>query len=136
MLSTTKRINSKEENNAPYSLYIRVDGLPKTPNQLMRKHWAIVSKERLIWHNAVAAAIGASRPKRPLAKASVRFVRNSAREPDFDGLCGSTKFLMDALVNCGIIVDDRPSIIGSPGFSWVKCKKGEGYMEIFVKESP
>lgn len=117
-----------------YSLYIRVNGLPKTPNQLLRKHWGVISKERVYWHNVVAAAIGSSRPKRPLAKAKIRFVRNSSRECDFDGLVGCTKFLMDSLVNCGVILDDRPSVIGSPVFEWVKCKPKDGFMEIFVEE--
>lgn len=117
-----------------YKLYIRVEGLPKTPNQLLRKHWAIISKERIYWHNAVNIAIGSGRPKYPLGRAKLRFIRNSSREPDFDGLVGCTKFLMDSLVNCGVIQDDRPSIIGSPSFEWAKCKKGAGYMEIFVEE--
>jgi len=124
----------KKENNVPYKLYVRIPGLPKTPNQLLRKHWAVISKERVYWHNLVAASIGGSKPKRILTKASIRFVRNSSREPDFDGLVGCTKFLMDSLVNCGIITDDRPSVIGSPVFEWAKCKPKDGFMEIFVSE--
>jgi len=118
-----------------YSLYVRVSGLPKTPNQLLRKHWAVISKERVYWHNAVSLAIRSARPKSPLTKANLRFVRNSSREPDFDGLVGCTKFLMDALVECGIISDDRPSVIGSPKFEWAKCKPKDGFMEIFIDEA-
>lgn len=117
-----------------YSLYLRIDGLPKTPNQLLRRHWAIISKERVHWHNAVAAAVRSARPKRPLTKAKLRFVRNSSREPDFDARVGSTKFLCDALIACGIIVDDKFSVIGSPEFEWAKCKPKMGFVEIFVEE--
>jgi len=119
----------------PYKLSIEIPGLPETVNALGRKHWAVKVKHNNIWERAVfAKSIAQGLPIEPLTKAIVVLTRYSSSEPDFDGLVSSFKCILDSLIKCGVLENDKMSVIGQPAYVWEKCKKGEGRIKIEVIE--
>lgn len=118
----------------PYRLSFEVEGLPKMPNQLLGAHWRIRSGEARKWKKLVWATIANKRPKEPLAKALVTLTRYSSMEPDRDGLRGSFKPILDALVHCGVIEDDKPSNVGEPFVCWEKCPPKKGKIRVILEE--
>jgi hypothetical protein len=91
----------------------------RTPllNVWQRMHWAKRSRlaKDIAW--AVKAALPRKMmPARPLKQCVIHVERESTREPDFDGMVGGLKPLLDALqpaskrhpLGLGIIADDSP----------------------------
>ena len=117
-----------------YSLKLEIGALPKTRNQTMRMHWAVRHKYIKEWDNLVKLHIGSRLPDKPLTKAKLVFTRFSSKESDFDNLVGSFKFVTDALTKLGVILDDKPSIIGSPTFNWVKTRPKQGKIIVEIIE--
>lgn len=72
----------------------------------LRERWGLLTKRAMRRANLWIP------PK--WAKAKVRIERYGARELDADNFRAGTKFLMDSLVAEGIIVDDKPAVIGEP----------------------
>lgn len=108
-------------------------GLPQTVNAIGRKHWAVKVKEARKWKQLVVtecilAGIGGLN----LAQASLELTRYSSRETDFDNLASSFKHVLDGLTAAGVIVDDKPSVIGSPTFIWQKVKPGDGRIRVKI----
>jgi len=120
----------------PYKLSIEIPGLPKTVNALGRRHWAVKVKHNRHWDCLVHSVIllEAKLPPKPLEKALVVLTRVSSVEPDFDNLTNSFKVILDSLIKCGVLEDDRPKNIGHPTYVWEKCKPGEGKIRIEVVE--
>lgn len=111
-----------------------LEGLPKTPNALLRKHWAIVSKEHKRWHSYVWAATLDSKPDTPFKRVDLTFVRMSSSRPDYDGLVGSFKPIIDGLVKARVIADDTPEVIGAPKYIWEYAKPRFGKVKIIIKQ--
>lgn len=108
-------------------------GLPKTVNQIGRSHWAIKSKEAKRWKSAVFYACHQNKiSELMLPKATLELTRFSSREPDVDNMVGSWKHVIDGLVLAQVIIDDKPSVIGSPVFTWEKCKRAEARIRIRI----
>ena len=77
-------------------------------NRLLRMHWAVRKKlqAQLVEH------IQNNHACTPIeGPVIVDYLRRSVRLMDWDNACGSFKLLGDALVQCGILKDDNPSII-------------------------
>lgn len=55
------------------------------------------------------------------------------RAPDYDGLVGSFKYVVDGLVKAGVIVDDKTSVIGDSKYNWVKSKKIDQRIEVEIE---
>jgi hypothetical protein len=112
---------------------INLDFLPKTTNHLNTMHWAMKHKEAKACKLMVMLQC---RHKRihglGLSRVELELTRFSSKEPDFDGMVGSWKYVIDALVEASVIVDDKPSIIGSPIFLWEKAKQKEGKIRIRI----
>lgn len=111
-----------------------IDGLPKMPNQLLGAHWQTRSSHARDWKKRVWAATANKKPKEPIQVAKVTLCRHSSVEPDTDGLRGSFKPILDALVHCGILVDDKPSNVGEPVCFWVKVAPRRGKISVIVEE--
>ena len=82
-------------------------------NRMHGFHWSKKYKERRKWAWLVKAArleAGLFHVKPP-AKASVQIDRYGARVLDHDNFVAGTKFLTDALVAEGFLVDDSPANI-------------------------
>lgn len=84
----------------------------------------------------ICAASGKT-PTAPLQKASITIVRHSHRMLDFDGLVGSLKPVVDALVSAGVLSDDSWGVVGRWNVDQKFRSKSSGPMlEIFVKQLP
>jgi len=121
----------------PYMLEFELPGLPAL--QVAGSgggHWRKRHADAKAWKDAVRAVVLSDHyvPDAPLKRAEVTFERHSTREPDVTNLCASFKAIEDGLVEVGVILDDRPSVIGSPTFLWFKAKRGEGKVRIRVRE--
>lgn len=110
-----------------------IPDLPPTVNVMMSWHWAKKHKHARIWKNAVIMeCMSRDICHLNLNKASLTLTRHSSREIDADNLAGSWKWVLDGLVEAGVIVDDKPSIIGSPIFQWQKAKPMMGGVNIRI----
>lgn len=120
-----------------YFLAFTLNGLPKTTNAGGRLHWAAKAKEAKLWRKRVCLTVASlnAAPKEPLKKATLTLTRRSAVEPDFDGTVSSFKHILDGLVDAGVIVDDKPSIIGQPTYKWEKVSKNLGHVHVIVEET-
>lgn len=117
-----------------YLLEIEIPGLPKTTNSGGRMHWSRKVREAKHWKAAVWTHTIGRRPVVPLKRAAITFIRHSSVEPDFDGLVSSFKHTLDALTDAHIIENDKPSIVGTPTYRWVKAAPKHGKITIIVEE--
>jgi hypothetical protein len=46
----------------------------------------------------------------------------------------SFKWVVDGLINAGIIISDKPSVIGQPIYKWMKVAPKKGFIEVKVIE--
>ena len=114
-----------------YRVVVELDGLPAM-NTARNKHWRVKRKHDLLWQERVAAALVGKLPPEPLATAVVRVTRFSSVEPDYDNLVQSAKPLIDQFVRSGVLVDDKPSVIGAPIYDWVKVAPRKGRVRIEI----
>lgn len=103
--------------------------LPLVPsqNQLLRWHWA--KRRRL--QNKLTAIVryGMTLPERtmcPITPAAVTITRRAfGKEPDRDNLVASSKLVLDALRDAGVIADDSPEHI-TLAVQWERAPRGKG----------
>ena len=95
-----------------YKLFLQLDRLPKSLNKALRTHHFKNHKANKSWDLIIAVEIGGKTPARRLSKASITIVRHSHRMLDYDGLVGSLKPVVDALVSAGVLVDDSWPVVG------------------------
>jgi len=117
-----------------YKLKFTLQGLPPTFNSFNRKHWSQKTKEKNKWHSLVALAVKGKTPWKPVKKYELVLTRFSASEPDFDGLTSTWKWIIDGLIQAGVIDDDKLSNSGPWGIYWEKAPKNKGYVTIEVIE--
>lgn len=115
-----------------YELKFELPGLPKTLNA--RMHWAIKMKENQKWKKLVHFMTVGKRPLRPIPRAHLTLTRFSTREPDFDNLVSGFKPIVDALVECKILENDKMSNIGISDFRWEKCAPKKGKIKVEMIE--
>jgi|TARA_R100000152_G_C6729737_1_gene154575 hypothetical protein len=77
-------------------------------NRLLRMHWAVRKKLQAELVQHIQDNYDCQPIEGPVV---VEYTRRSIRLMDWDNACGSFKLLGDALVQCGILEDDNPSII-------------------------
>lgn len=111
-----------------------MNGLPPQNSSDRKNRWQAI-RDRDHWVGLTLAKIGDKAPPTPLEKARVWFTRHSSSEPDFTNLVQGFKHIEDALVQGGIIIDDKPSVIGSPSFAWRKAKPKHGFVTVRVEEA-
>ena len=116
-----------------YSLSFRLPGLPEPINRQM-VHWRNRHAQIKKWKAAVALELESHvKPPQPLTSAVLCLTRNSSVEPDFDGLVSGFKAIIDALVEQGILSDDKMSVIGQPKYEWRKAPPGKGFVQVKVE---
>lgn len=117
-------------------LSFKIAGLPKTTNASRRHgHWGALLSESRKWKRAVWAAVQiAGKPTQPMRSARIELIRHSSTEPDFDNLVSSFKWILDGLIDSGVIVSDKPSVIGQPGYQWKKAAPKYGFIEVKVSD--
>lgn len=117
-----------------YQIILQIPGLPKMPNQLLHSHWTASHNNSKKWKNAVIAAVATDWPESPLESAEITCIRMSSVEPDYDGLAGSFKPIIDGLVQAGVLKDDNPSILRHSCYKWEKTKPKQGKVRVIVRE--
>jgi hypothetical protein len=97
-------------------IHIEIDEATPSLNLLLGTHWARKTETRKRWHWLVRAGLSrASCFERPqYARARVSIERYGPRILDADNCRAGMKFLMDGLKVHGIILDDKPAVIGEP----------------------
>lgn len=117
-----------------YRLEFELDGLPKTTNAFARGSFWTFKKEKDKWLGAVRCMTVLRKPAKPLEKARLTLTRKSSKRPDPDGLVSSFKYVIDALVNCDILIDDTPDVIGFPDYRWSQAAMRKGSIHVIVEE--
>lgn len=88
-----------------------------------------------MWDRLIYAMVHDQLPTVPLSKAHIRLVRHSYRTLDYDGLVGSMKPVVDALVSAGVMQDDTWAITGPWEVDQVFRPKSDGsLLQILVTE--
>lgn len=113
------------------SLHIRVKGLPKSPNQIGRSHWAVQAKEKKEWQEKVGWLVKAKYKGKPASKANIHFLicTGDKRRHDPDNLNWSvTKPTLDALK--GVVIEDDS--IDNVSLSYEYSRVGERGFDITI----
>ena len=86
---------------------IRVNEFPPTLNELNNIHYRVRAKKKEYWSKLIEKECIAQQIK-PMNKVSVtfEFYLPDKRRRDLDNLGFAAKFVLDGLVNAGILVDD------------------------------
>lgn len=96
-----------------YELNIEIDALPKSLNKKLRSNRWVLHRENKKFDFLVATLCFGKRPQKPLEKASIAITRHFYRMLDYDGLVGSCKPVVDALISCGVLSDDSWKVLGA-----------------------
>ncbi len=120
-----------------YKLFLQFDQLPKSLNKKLRSNRFKNHNENLTWDLMVEHQVQNKKPIEPLIKAHVSILRHSHRTLDYDGLVGSMKPVVDALVSARIIADDSWNVLGRWDVSQkFRPKKDGDLLEIIIQEMP
>lgn len=96
-----------------YKLFLQLDSLPKSLNKKLRSNRFSNHRENTSWDLLIQNSLyNHKRPKSPLMKANITLIRHSHRTLDYDGLVGSLKPVVDALVSARILKDDSWNVLG------------------------
>lgn len=123
-------------------IVIQLTSVTPLLNTVQRTHWAKRSKQRraLAWEVRVAAK--GSIPAEPFARARVTVERRSIGTPDFDGVVGGMKALLDVLqpvskrhpTGLGFIANDSPGCIDLVPVALRVATRGEQGTTVIVEE--
>lgn len=121
-----------------FKLFLQLDILPVSLNKKLRSHRYRNHRENKSWDLIIECACqDQKRPRTPLDKARVSIVRHSHRMLDYDGLVGSMKPVVDALVSAKIIKDDSWNVTGRWDVNQKFRSKSEGpLLEIMIQSLP
>lgn len=107
---------------------VEVPGIPPSPNQTRREHWARRAAAAKRWkHDAYLAAVAVRNVHRgsgfPLQAAKVRcvIVATTGVRRDPDNAIASMKPLIDGIVEAGVLADDSFDVIRDLS---VACERG------------
>ena len=95
-----------------YKLDLTFHSLPKSLNKALRTNRYKSNQTNKGWDWLVFGMTRNKTPKEPLKKARIRIVRHFYRTLDYDGLVGSFKPVVDALVDAGILKNDTWEVLG------------------------
>jgi len=123
-----------------YKLYLQIElnEFPKSLNKKLRSHFHKNNRENKLWDLLIAVECKKKGiPPTPLNKASLTIIRHSDRFLDYDGLVGSMKPVVDALVSCKVLIDDKWSVLGKWNVDQrFRPKKDKKLLEILIQELP
>jgi hypothetical protein len=130
-------MNPNSKKKEIYELKIRVERLPDSLNKKLNKHYLKRHSENKRFDHLIHFHCLNKLPTHPLTKAKIKIVRHSHRTLDFDGLVGSFKPVVDALVSCGVLKDDSWNVLGCWIVDQVFLPKSKDpFLEILVQECP
>lgn len=97
---------------ATYILELSIPWVPKSLNASIDRGWHRNRKDGKAWDAFIWSETRGKLPEKPLELASISITRHSHRMLDYDGLVGSMKPVVDALVSAGVLKDDSWSVLG------------------------
>lgn len=109
---------------------LTIQGKVPLLNEMLRQHWSKRKKLKEKYHLEILS----QNPQKFKGKVNVSLTRYSSRVPDPDGVAGSAKMILDAIVDAGIIEDDNMNIVKNFTVNWKKCKRKERRTEIEINE--
>ena len=120
-----------------YVLSLVIPWLPSSLNRMIRSHRFKNHHQNVVWDNYILGETQHKRPPQPITRARIRLVRHSYRMLAYDGLVGSMKPVVDAIVSARILKDDSWKTLGQ----WVvdqkfRHKKAGPLLEIYLEETP
>lgn len=119
----------------PFHLRLYLPGTPASTNALLGASYWKKHKNRNLWHLIVKVALGPLRIEKPIEKAQIKIIRHSSRALDYDGCVASMKPVVDALVEYGILLDDRWSVTGKWDVDQAFRKAKDGsFIELEIME--
>ena len=89
-------------------------------NVTLRQHWSARRRTCVALAWEIKVALGVRRPPAPFPRARLRIERYSIRTPDYDGMVGGYKALIDCLLpyhpkrrpyGLDVIADDNPGVL-------------------------
>ncbi len=95
-----------------YILDVQLHSLPDSLNKGLRGHRMKYFAKNKKWDFLILGMVRNRLPPTPLKRARITIVRHFWRSLDYDGLVGSMKPIVDALVDAGVIVDDSYQVTG------------------------
>ena len=121
-----------------YKLFLQIDQLPKSLNKGLRTHRYAYQRANKMWDMHVHAHCRLKGlPRKPLERVNITLVRHFWRTLDFDGLVGSMKPVVDALVTCGVLKNATWAITGKWNVDQKFIAKALGpLLEILIQEMP
>lgn len=120
-----------------YKLNLTLDVLPKSLNMSLGSNPWQRNKVNNMWDTLIFEKVRYCLPTKPLLKARIRIVRHFYRTLDYDGLVGSMKPVVDALVTAGVLSDDNWEVTGPWDVSQIfRQKKAGPLLEIEIVEVP
>lgn len=121
----------------PYKLDLTLHSLPDSLNKALRGNRMKYFRKNRRWDLLIFGMVRNRLPEKPLQKARISIVRHAARTLDYDGLVGSMKPVVDALVSSGVLADDNWFVTGPWIIDQVQRPKSEGpLLNIRVEEEP
>jgi hypothetical protein len=125
------------ERPAMYHIELTLHSVPLPLNKALRRHYLKRHRLNKRWELLIAGVSRGKLPPEPLKKARLTITRHAYRSLDYDGLVGSLKPVVDALVSVGILSDDRWSVTGAWVVDQQFRRKAEGsLLTISVDEIP
>lgn len=120
------------------NLSFEIQGLPFLPNRNAKNSWQKHWKLSKLWKAKTQDAIwGSLKPGQaacfPFTKPNITLTRCSSAEPDYDGLVASFKHVMDGLISAGVIIDDKPSMLGVVKYEWSRVPPTRGCVKVEVE---
>lgn len=118
-----------------YQLKIEINAIPKSLNKKLRGHWTKNHRENCHWDTMIFQLVRYKLPSAPLTKAKIKIVKHYWRTMDFDGLVGSLKPVVDALVSAGVLKDDSWKVLHAWEVDQVfRSKKNGPLLQIEITE--
>ncbi len=96
-----------------YTLSLQFHSLPKSLNKALRTNRYKANSQNKDWDWLVFGMVRGKLPPEPLSKAHIKITRHFWRTLDYDGLVGSMKPVVDALVSAGVLLDDSWNVLGA-----------------------
>jgi len=120
-----------------YSLSLKLDTVPKSLNKALRYSRYGNNRVNKQWDFEIGILVMNQLPPKPLEKARIRIVRHYWRTLDYDGLVGSMKPVVDALVISGVLASDSWKVLHKWDVDQVFRSRSAGpLLEIHVIELP
>jgi len=118
-----------------YKLDVTLHSLPDSLNKGLRTHRLKYNQKNKRWDLLIFGMVRHKLPPKPITKARITIVRHFWRTLDYDGLVGSMKPIVDALVDAGVLSDDTWKVTGP----WVidqqfRSKKEGPLLTVCVEE--